>query len=306
MTIDLKKYLPDYYAQSRQMKAIQDASGEQIPDIQGGLWKTLFLSHTPDEFLNTWLKELDVETREDGLIKLRTTGSLNREMLQKVGMKGIASHIYSPEDGYELSGEYGVFPDGKEYAPLISWILADPDNLENARRLVNTAGLAGFKYMIVPNFMGRIIFDPKVNVSTTRYIQTLISQPDKKMEVGYTRYFATFFKRNRSWFNPLLTFDSKYTWLGELPTVFGQISKSLMIYVVQKPQVFKQSTTRYFAISFPGTAKTFKGTTAKNIMGKTLQEPKSWFNPLYKWNDQSITFLSRLPKSAGGITHFNS
>lgn len=139
-------YLPVYYQESRQMNAIMDAVEPDIPDVDHKLAKAFFLSGAPDEWLYLWQSELNESNREALLAKLRSSGTLNQETLRALGLFSLETYQLSPEDGYMLSGEDAMLPDGKFYGPLISSIYANPDNIQVVKNLVSISGLAGIRY----------------------------------------------------------------------------------------------------------------------------------------------------------------
>lgn len=146
--INLMRYLPEYYQESRQMNAIMDAAKPDIPDVDNDLWKALFLTDAPEKWLYLWQEELNEVKREALLAKLRSSGTLNQETLQALGLSSLETFTLSPEDGYVLSGDESVFPDGQFYGPLISAIFVQPDNVKVVKNLIAISGLAGFRYWL--------------------------------------------------------------------------------------------------------------------------------------------------------------
>jgi hypothetical protein len=148
MTTSLIDYLPEYYRESRQMNAILDAAAPDIPDVEGRLLRALFLSETPDEWLALWMRELEAPDRDALLAKLRSSGTLNLETIQSLGLRATETYRLSPEDGYTLSGDDAMFPDGTFYGPLISAIHVEPEQVEVVRKLIRISGFAGFRYWL--------------------------------------------------------------------------------------------------------------------------------------------------------------
>ena len=132
--IELMKYLPKYYRKSAVMRTIQEAIAPEIPDGIGDLWRVFFLSTCPDEYLYLWQNELEEETRDELLAKLRGTGVLNRELAESMGLDLLETYRLSPEEGYTLSGNDAMFPDGMYYGPLITDVITKPTEIDVTRR----------------------------------------------------------------------------------------------------------------------------------------------------------------------------
>ncbi|TLS51753.1 hypothetical protein FE782_12615 [Paenibacillus antri] len=144
----LIRYLPEYYRESRQMNAILDAAAPDIPDVEGRLLHALFLSEAPEEWLGLWKRELQAPDRDALLAKLRSSGTLILDTILALGLTATETYRLSPEDGYTLSGDDAVFPDGAFYGPLISAIHVEPEQVEVVRKLIQISGFAGFRYWL--------------------------------------------------------------------------------------------------------------------------------------------------------------
>jgi len=162
MAIDLFKYLPRYYLDSRIMKALQDSIGEEVPDAIGYLWRVLFCNTVPDEGLWLWLDEYDALTRDEVYAKMRGGGALNLEMLLALSIGAVETTFLCPEVGINLSEDDAFFVDGIYYGPLISEIWVDTDELEVAKRLVALTGMAGFRYWMVLKCQNTVPKSPAV------------------------------------------------------------------------------------------------------------------------------------------------
>jgi len=177
----LIRYLPEYYQESRQMNAILDAAAPDIPDVEGHLLKSLFLSETPDEWLYLWKAELQAPDRDALLAKLRSSGTLNMETILALGLTAVETHRLSPEDGYTLSGDDAVFPDGEFYGPLISAIRVDPDQVEVVRKLFGISGFAGFKYWLAVHAKA----SAAVPSRTAGTLRSVFPGPDRETKLSY-------------------------------------------------------------------------------------------------------------------------
>jgi len=177
----LIRYLPEYYQESRQMNAILDAAAPDIPNVEGHLLKSLFLSEAPDEWLYLWKEELQAPDRDALLAKLRSSGTLNMETILALGLTALETHRLSPEDGYTLSGDDAVFPDGKFYGPLISAIHVEPDQVEVVRKLININGFAGFRYWLAVRAK-TFVHSP---VPAARAMRSVFPGPDRETKLSY-------------------------------------------------------------------------------------------------------------------------
>lgn len=177
--MDLMRYLPDYYEKSRLMRSIQEAIGAEIPDANY-LWQIFFISTCPDEYLWLWEEELGEQGgREALLAKMRGTGLLNLELAQSTGIGLFEPHKLSPEEGYILSGNEAMFPDGIYYAPLITDVIVTPDKLQLARKLVDNTKASGFNYWFGVK-LSEIVAAPDVihNHGLSIYTPCIIPSPD--------------------------------------------------------------------------------------------------------------------------------
>lgn len=181
MTSPLIQYLPDYYHESRQMNAIMDAADPDIPDVEGRLLHSLFLSESPDEWLYLWKQELQEEEREALLAKLRSSGTLNRETINALGLFVLETFRLSSDDGYTLSGDDAMFPDGEFFGPLITAIYVNPDQVEVVRKLIQISGFAGFKYWLAVTLKQSVKLDnPRAGT-----LRSLYPGPDRETKFNY-------------------------------------------------------------------------------------------------------------------------
>jgi len=236
--IDLTRYLPDYYWDSPQMQEIMRVSAMNMLDIMGnpnilsdpdGLWKVIFFKTTPDEYLEDWFYELGVSSKEEAIIKLSTTGTLSMEMIRSNGFRAIET--------YNL----GVPHDGIEYGRLISWVLHQPKDYDKARKLVDYAGMAGFKYLLVAN-----------STEGLKYPKQLLHSDVEKYMVALAKMNIIMPRFNRgdmyssslinlkpmSWFNPLYNFLSPVDWLnnGRFKTSFEMTTRGYGNLAIMKPK----------------------------------------------------------------------
>lgn len=181
MTAPLIRYLPEYYQESRQMNAIMDAAAPDIPDVEGRLLHSLFLSETPEEWLYLWRQELQEADREALLAKLRSSGTLNREAIHALGLSALETYRLSPDDGYTLSGDDAMFPDGEFFGPLITAIYVNPDQVEVVRKLIHISGFAGFKYWLAVTLKQSV----KVDNPKTGTLRSLYPGPDRETKLNY-------------------------------------------------------------------------------------------------------------------------
>ncbi|GMK44032.1 hypothetical protein [Paenibacillus glycanilyticus] len=181
MTSPLIQYLPDYYHESRQMNAIMDAAAPDIPDVEGRLLHSLFLSESPDEWLYLWKQELQEEEREALLAKLRSSGTLNRETIDALGLSALETFRLSPDDGYTLSGDDAMFPDGEFFGPLITAIYVNPDQVEVVRKLIQISGFAGFKYWLAVMLKQTV----KLDTAKAGTLRSLYPGPDRETKLNY-------------------------------------------------------------------------------------------------------------------------
>lgn len=224
--IDLVKYLPDYYWQSPQMKEIMRVSAMNMLDIMGdpnilsdpdGLWKIIFFKTTPDEYLQDWFHELDVSSKEEAVIKLSTTGTLSMEMIRSNGFRAIET--------YNL----GVPHDGIEYGRLISWILYDPKDVDKVKKLIDYAGMAGFKYILIPTLTEKVAFKRmKPSFSMEKHIaaETNITKmiPQVKHSATHISLYVDV-RKKYTWLSPL-TFLDNVNWTDTNNTKqYSEISK---------------------------------------------------------------------------------
>lgn len=181
MTSSLIRYLPEYYQESRQMNAIMEAAEPDIPDVEGRLLHSLFLSESPEEWLYLWQRELQVSDREALLAKLRSSGTLNMETINSLGLSALETYRLSPEDGYTLSGDDAMFPDGHFFGPLITAIYVNPDQVDVVRKLVQISGFAGFKYWIAVNLKQLVKLDnPRIGT-----LRSVYPGPDRETRLSY-------------------------------------------------------------------------------------------------------------------------
>ncbi|MGM0883707.1 MAG: hypothetical protein ACQEXQ_22070 [Bacillota bacterium] len=181
MTSPLIRYLPEYYQESRQMTAIMEAAEPDIPDVEGKLLHSLFLSESPEEWLYLWQRELQVSDREELLAKLRSSGTLNMETINSLGLSALETYRLSPEDGYTLSGDDAMFPDGFFFGPLITAIYVNPDQVDVVRKLVQISGFAGFKYWLAVTLKHQVKLDNQ-RIGTLR---SLYLGPDRDVKLSY-------------------------------------------------------------------------------------------------------------------------
>lgn len=221
------QYLPEYYQHSREMNRIQQIAGEEIIDFTGdksinmdidGEWTNLYIWGAKGEFLDLWLEEFDEKSKDDLIAKIRSGGYLNKEVIEKNGFRVIESFIYSPEDGYDLSEDFSVFPDGDEYAPMISWILFPPEDHLVAKRLVQLTGLAGFKYILCPNLINPVTFNgiiPFQSTTLNRKIYTMMKRQKAYFESLHREFQMHADLGEKPWFNPLLGFTSDMDFISK-------------------------------------------------------------------------------------------
>lgn len=172
--IELMKYLPDYYQESRVMKSIQMAIEGEIPDLLSVLPRIFFLSTCPDDFLWLWQNEYGSLEKDDIYAKIRGTGLLNREITESLGIELFEPYRLSPEEGYTLSGNDAVFPDGKYYAPLVTDVIVIPDKIEMTRKLINATKASGFNYWLAVKLSEIIKHKQEITTGITAVIPGVI------------------------------------------------------------------------------------------------------------------------------------
>ncbi|MUT65323.1 hypothetical protein [Paenibacillus sp. NEAU-GSW1] len=182
MTSPLIRYLPEYYQESRQMNAIMEAAEPDIPDVEGRLLHTLFLSESPEEWLYLWQKELQETNREALLAKLRSSsGTLNMETINALGLTALETFRLSPEDGYTLSGDDAMLPDGEFFGPLITAIYVNPDQVDVVRKLLQISGFAGFKYWLAVMLQQQVKLEsPRISTWRSLYLGS-----DRETKLNY-------------------------------------------------------------------------------------------------------------------------
>ncbi len=146
--IDLMRYLPPCYQDSKIMSNIQKSIEPEIMDFIGYLWKVYFISTCPDEYLWLWEDEFGVKGRDALLAKLRGSTILNKKLAHSMGFELIATYELCPEDGYFPSDDASFFPDGKYYGPLITEVVTTPEKLELARQMIEASYASGFNYWL--------------------------------------------------------------------------------------------------------------------------------------------------------------
>jgi len=222
MTIDLFKYLPRYYLESRIMRKLMDAMGEEVPDAIGYLWRVFFANTVPEEGLWLWLQEYDATTREEVIAKMRGGGALNLEILHALGLDAVETYKLCPEGGITLSGNDAYFADGYYIAPLISDIYVDPDEVEVVRQLISLAGMAGFRYWLAVKCQNLVIRAAvQQEASIAIYPGFIFPSPDEFLsgEIVFTRSQVTITVENKSmsvarptWFSPVVGFAGDIMW----------------------------------------------------------------------------------------------
>jgi hypothetical protein len=237
MTIDLLKYLPRYYLESRIMKALMDAMGEEVPDAIGYLWKVFFANTVPEEGLWLWLQEYDASTREEVFAKMRGGGSLNLEMLHALGVDAVETYKLCPEEGITLSGDDAYFADGYYVAPLISDIYVTPKEVEITRQLISMAGMAGFRYWLAVKCksivikaavqqQGSIALFPSFNFpSLDEYLSGEVVFTGSRATISFES--KSLVVSRISWFSPVIGFVDDITWDSQ--KIFRQVSKTTEI-----------------------------------------------------------------------------
>jgi len=238
MTIDLFKYLPLYYRESRIMKALMDALGEEVPDAIGYLWKVFFANTVPEEGLWLWLQEYDAATREEVYAKMRGGGALNLEMLQALDIEAVETYKLCPEEGIVLSGNDAYFADGIYIGPLISDIYVDPDEVQVAQQLITLAGMAGFRYWLAVKSKSLVPKAPEQSYSSIAlYPSYIFPSPDNYLsgQMVLTCSRVTTSIENKSlakithWFSPVAFFDENRYWTDDSnPGAVSKVTTSEM------------------------------------------------------------------------------
>ena len=236
--IDLFKYLPRYYLESRIMKALMDAMGEEVPDAIGYLWKAFFANTVPEEGLWLWLNEYDAATREEVYAKMRGGGALNLEMLNALGIEAIETYKLCPEEGITLSGDDAYFADGYYIAPLISDIYVDQDDVEVARQLISLAGMAGFRYWLAVKCKSLSVKEALQPLgSLALYPSFVFPSPDEYLSgevvltgsrVLISAEHKSFSVARPAWFSPVVPFADNIYWTDERLT--AQASKTTIYF----------------------------------------------------------------------------
>lgn len=234
MTIDLFKYLPRYYLESRIMRSLMDAMGEEVPDAIGYLWQVFFANTCPDEGFWLWLDEYDATTREEVYAKMRGGGALNLEMLHALDIEAVETYKLCPEEGITLSGDDAYFADGYYIAPLISDIHVDPDEVEVARQLIALAGMAGFRYWLAVKCQSLLTKETLVPLgSLALYPSFTFPSPDEYLsgQVVLTGSQVLISAEHKSisiarpaWFSPVAFFTDDIYWINE--RLFAQAEKT--------------------------------------------------------------------------------
>lgn len=214
--IDLMQHLPDYYWESRIMKALMAAVGEEVPDAIDYLWRIFFANTCPDEAFWIWEEEYDAKGREEVYAKMRASGSLNREMLLAQGLNSVAMHTKTPEEGVTLSGDDGFFADGIHYGPLIAEIYAPLEKMNTARRLVNMAGMGGFRYWFVTTVQAKSTPEPTNSTAVISIYPGIVlpsadgylSGPAVLTGAQIAGMFSQFYidASRETWFSPIIAF----------------------------------------------------------------------------------------------------
>jgi hypothetical protein len=232
--IDLFKYLPRYYLESRIMRALMDAMGEEVPDAIGYLWRVFFANTCPEEGFWLWLNEYDATTREEVYAKMRGGGALNLEMLHALDIEAVETYKLCPEEGITLSGDDAYFADGYYISPLVSDIYVDPEEVEVARQLVAMSGMAGFRYWMAVKCkslvekvrvepMGSLALFPSFSFpSPDDYLSGETALTMSQVTVESTH--KSIVPARTSWFSPVVTFSNDIYWTDE--SLFAQASKT--------------------------------------------------------------------------------
>ncbi len=223
------RYLPEYYQESRQMKAIMEAVATHMPDVDGEMWKSFFVSLLSDKSLDLWRREFGVESQEELMARLRSTGMMNLEMLNFQGFTIHEPYRDMPEDGMILS-EAGVMADGKEFMPLTTVIFTTPETLVVAKGLVRLMGLSGFQYLLSLAIEEYLCVQPGEMHENTRTIYTRITRLDETAEelsghpirreeqrTIYGEHHAD--ARHRSWWSPNVFFTDSVQYRDTLSSM---------------------------------------------------------------------------------------
>ncbi|MGC5326426.1 hypothetical protein [Brevibacillus sp. SYSU BS000544] len=216
MTIQLMKYLPDYYQESRQMKAIMEAVQIHMPDVDGEMWKAFFTSLLSKKSIDLWREEFGVDSYEELITRLRSSGTMNLETLLAQGFKIRETYRDMPEDGMVLS-ESGVMADGMEFMPLTTVIFSTPEMLLIAKGLVKLMGLSGFQYLFSVLLQEKIKVDLG-SVASTRSLFTDVTMHDRfgdelsGEDVIRANHHSLFLSEHRdadrkSWWTPNVSFS---------------------------------------------------------------------------------------------------
>lgn len=217
-------YLPGYYRKSRHIRAIMDAAGKELPDVDGELWKAFFVHLQSDASRELWRKELDAKDDEELLAKLRSNGTMSVETLKTQGFGLQESYRLMPEAGVELS-ESGVLADGWEFSPLSSVIYTTPETLAIARGLVALMGLAGFRYLFSVSLSHHVEYQRGTSRAGMN-LYTAVTMPDRtdddlsgneKQSSHHVEQYAlhTAGCDRKSWWSPNITFLEQATYLTQ-------------------------------------------------------------------------------------------
>lgn len=232
--IDLFKYLPRYYLESRIMKALIDAMGEEVPDAIGYLWRVFFANTCPEEGFWLWLNEYEATSREEVYAKMRGGGVLNLEMLHALGIEAVETYKLCPEEGITLSGNDAHFADGYYISPLVSDIYVDPGEVEVVRQLIALSGMAGCRYWLAvkcKSLVGKAEVDSIG--SLTLFPSFNFPSPDEFLsgELVFVGSKVTISAENKSlvpgrtpWFSPVVKFADSIFWDDK--TMYAAVNKT--------------------------------------------------------------------------------
>jgi len=237
MNETLKSYLPTYYRESRQMNAIMDLVAIHMPDVDKDLWKAFYVKMLSEKSIDLWKKEYAVNTEEELLALLSSSGTLSVEALQKKGLSVFETFRVMPEDGVVLSQD-GVMADGKEFMPLttiIQTVLEDKPDYDHekaldthsfAKGLVKLMGLAGFQYLFALALRAKIQVSREQALhmgtlhvgfeSPNRLDDEELSGPSVVRQAGQAVQFyqSVRFKR-KAWWSPNVFFTDPHTFITE-------------------------------------------------------------------------------------------
>jgi hypothetical protein len=216
MSFDLMSYMPEYYQESPQMRAIMDAVASYMPDVDGEMWQSFFISLLSDKSIDLWRKEFNVQSKEELVARLRSSGMMNRETLLAQGFHVHETYMDMPEDGLTLS-DSGVMADGREFMPLTTLMYTTPETLMVARGLVKLMGLSGFQYLFAV-VLSEQVKAQQVKIGRDRTVWTGINRLDQTSETmsGSERFreqsngvsFISKTEMEReSWWSPVVFFN---------------------------------------------------------------------------------------------------